>query len=263
MRCLWAFVALLVFPLAARADEAEDALAKKLGGIVRDPRQSLTARVEAARTVGKLGPAAGAAVGDLVAVLDRLRGAEQEPLQEAVVEALGQIGATAKSALPSLARAAGRTVDIDQALKLTRDAILNASDATDVELLTRQLSSRDVSLRVRAAKALGDLGPAARLAIPSLVAALGDTDGDVRRGVIAALRLVAPNVKPPEVLVRAIAVDLRDPDANLRLLAARTLGRIGPPAAVIAADLDALRADPDPDVRRAALEALGRVGVGP
>lgn len=263
MRCLWVIAAVLVFPLAARADEAEDALAKNLGALVRDPRQPLTARVEAARTIGKLGPTAGAAVGDLVAVLERLRGSEHEPLQEAVVEALGQIGAPAKAALPSLARAAGRTVDIDQALKLTRDAILNASDAADVEALTRQLSSRDAGTRLRAAKSLGDLGPGARLALPALVGALGDADGDVRRGAIAALRLVAPNAKPPEVFVRAIAVDLRDPDANLRLLAARTLGRIGAPAAVVAADLDALRADPDPDVRRAALEALGRVGVGP
>lgn len=259
MRCGVVLVALFAFPLAARADEADDALAKKLGGIVRDPRQTVWARVEAANTLGKLGPVAGAAVGDLVAVLERLRGAEQEPLQEAVVEALGQIGGSAKTALPAFARAAGRSVDIDQALKRARESILTASDAQDVELLVRQLSSRDASTRLRATKALSDLGPAARAALPALAAVLGDPDGDVRRGAIAALRLVQPNARPTEVLVRAIAVDLKNPDANFRLLAVRALGRIGAPAAVVAADLDALRTDPDPDVRRAAGDALSRV----
>ena len=263
MRCAWVFAAVLVFPLAARADEADDALAKKLGGTVRDPRESLEARVAAARTIGQIGPAAGAAVGDLVIVLDRLRGIEQEPLQEAIVEALGQVGAPAKSALPALNRAAGRSVDIDQALKLTRNQILTASDAADVEALIRQLSSRDASTRLRAAKALTDLGPAARAAVPALVASLSDPDGDARRGVIQALRFVQPNFRPTDALVRAIAVDLKDPDANYRLLAARMLGRIGPLAAGAAPDLDALRADPDPDVRRAALEALNRVSAGP
>lgn len=263
MRCVWAVAVLLAVPLAARADEAGDALAKKLGAQARDPRESLDARAEAARTIGKLGPSAAAAVPDLVAVLDRLRGAEQEPLQEAIVEALGQIGAPARGALPALARLGGRSVDIDQALKLSREQILTASDAADVEALVRQLGSRDASLRVRAAKALADLGPAGRAAVPTLVAGLGDTDADARRAIIQAIRVVQPNFRPTEALVRAIAVDLRDPDANYRLLAARMLGRIGPLAVAAAPDLDTLRNDPDQDVRRAALEALNRVTVVP
>ncbi len=246
---------------AAFADETDDALARKLGGVVRDFRQTAAARAEAARTLGKLGPRASAAVPDLVAVFDRLRGAEQEPLQEALVEALGQIGSAAKPALTSFAKGTGRSPDIDQALKRSTDLILSASDTQDVELLLQQLLSRDAATRLRAAKALGDLGPAAKGAAPALLAVLGDTDADVRRGAITALRLVQPGAKPPEALVKAIAVDLKDPDANLRLLAVRTLGRIGPPAAGVAADLEALRADPDADVRRAAADALIRVSV--
>lgn len=259
----WAIaVAVLVAAVpAARADETDDALARKMSGIVKDFRQPLAARVEATRTLAKLGARASAAVPDLVAVLDRLRGTEQEPLQEAVVEALGQMGSAARVALPSLAKSTRRTIDIDLAIKSTTDQILNASDAQNIDILAQQLQSRDPSLRLRAAKALGDLGPAARAAVPALAAVLADPDGDARRAAVAAIRQIQPNERPTEALVRAVAADLRDPDSNLRLLAARTLGRFGPAAAVAAPDLLALRADPDPDVRRAAGLALNLVSA--
>jgi HEAT repeat protein len=259
----WGIVlaALVVIPPVGRADENDDALARKMVGVVRDFRQPTATRVEAARTLTKLGARAAVAVPDLVAVLDRLRGSEQETLQEAVVEALGQMGSAAKVALPSLAKATRRTIDIDLAIKSSTDLILNASDSQDIDALTQLLQSRDASLRVRAAKALGDLGPAARAAVPGLLAALADPDGDVRRTTITAVRLIQPNAPPPEALIRALATDLRDPDANLRLQAARTLGRLGAAAASAAPDLAALRTDPDPDVRRAAADAFGRITV--
>lgn len=261
MRWLLVPVIVLATVVPARADEADDMMARRMVAVVKDFRQPLSARVEAARTLAKLGPRASAATTDLIAVLERLRGAEQESLQEAVIDALGQIGAAAKGALPSLAKATARTVDIDQAIKRSTELILNASDSQDIDLLVQQLQSRDASLRLRAAKALGDLGPAARLAVPGLVVLLTDTDGDARRGAIAALRLIQPNAKPTEAFIRAIAVDLRDPDPTFRLLAARALGRIGSPAAIVAPDLDAARADPDPDVRRAVAEAAARVSA--
>lgn len=250
---------LAVAPPAARADEADDTLARKMATVARDFRQPTATRVEAVRTLSKLGARAAVAVPDLVAILDRLRGTEQEPLQEAVVEALGQMGSAAKVALPSLAKATRRTIDLDLAIKHTTDLILNASDAQDVDALTQQLQSRDASLRVRAAKALGDLGPAARAAVPGLTVVLADTDGDARRAAITAIRLIQPNEKPSDVLIRALATDLRDPDANVRLVAVRTLGRFGSAAVGAAADLLPLRTDPDPDVRRAANEAFARV----
>jgi hypothetical protein len=252
---------LAVLPAAARADENDDALARKMGGLVKDFRQPLAARVEATRTLTKLGARGAVAVPDLVAVLDRLRGTEQETLQEAIVEALGQMGAAARVALPSFAKATKRTIDIDLAIKSSTDLILAASDSQDIDALTQQLQSRDASLRLRAAKALGDLGPAARIAVPGLAALLTDTDNDARRAAIRALRLIDPTAKPTEALVRAVALDLKDPDANVRLVAARTLGRFGSAAAIAAPDLDAARADSDPDVRRAVADAFARISA--
>lgn len=263
MRCVLVFAALFTVAPAVRADEVDDALARRLAGVVRDFRQPGATRVEAARTLAKLGPRASVVVPDLVAVLERLRGAEQESLQEAIIEALGQIGAAAKVALPSLAKATARTTDIDQAIKKSTELILSASDSQDIDALVQQLLSRDASIRLRAAKALGDLGPAAKSAAPALLLALSEPDGDARRAMINAHRLVQPAAKPPEAFIKAIAVDLKDPDANYRLLAVRALGRIGPPAAFLALDIDALRTDPDPDVRRTVPDAFARVTAQP
>jgi HEAT repeat protein len=262
MRHALILAVLLLGAASARADEADDALARRMVGVVKDFRQPLAARVEAARTLAKLGARASSAVTDLVAVLERIMGREQEPLQEALIEALGEMGAAARPALPALAKATHRTADIDLAVRRATEAIVAAGDDQQISALVQQLQSRDAGTRLRAAKSLGDLGPAARGAVAGLTGALTDTDGDVRRAAVTALRAIQPGARPTEALIRAIATDLRDPDANVRLIAARTLGRIGPVAAAAAPDLEPLRNDPDPDVRRAAAFALSAV-AGP
>ena len=62
----WACVLVLLLPVAARADEADDALALQLAAVLRDPRIELRERVEAAHTLTKLGPKAAAAVPKLI-----------------------------------------------------------------------------------------------------------------------------------------------------------------------------------------------------
>ena len=216
-------------------------MAKELVGVVRDPRLTVRQRVEAARTLGKLGPKASAVVPDLIAQLKRLQGAELEELQEAVIDTLGGIGATAKTALPTLTTTTGRSLDIDQAVKRTTDTILAADDTRDVKVLVQQLASRDVGVRFRAVKALGVLKGDAADAIPALTVTLTDPDGDVRRAAITAVRLIQPDAKPSKELVLALAADLRDPDDGVRLLAVRArpvgeCGRGGNPGGGKAAD---------------------------
>jgi hypothetical protein len=255
------FAVLVVFVVAAagRADEADDKLAKQLTTVVRDPRLTTAQRVEAARTLGRLENRAAAAVPDLILQLDRLRGAEQEPLQEAVIAALGRIGSPAREGLPAMARAKGRSVDIDLAIRQATDQILAASDSQDVLALTKQLLSSDSSVRLRAVKALGNLGPAARFAVPDLTTTLADRDPDIRRASVAALRAINPEAAASESVVRSIALDLRDADPAARLLAVRALARFGRRAAIVIDDLQPLLTDPDPDVRRAVADAISRV----
>lgn len=259
MRRLLVLPVLLALAPSARADEADDLLARQLAAVVRDPRLRLDQRVEAARTLGRLGYQAGAAVPDLTAQLGRLRGAEHERLQEAVIDALGRIGSPARTSLPALARAAGRSTDIDLAIKRAKEQVLAASDSQDVGALTKQLQSRDPSVRLRAVRALRDLGPAAKFALPDLTAALADADADVRRAAITAVQTVQPEAPPSELIVRSIALDLRDADPAVRLVAIRSLGRFGRRAAVVAESLSPLLSDADPDVRRAAADALARI----
>jgi HEAT repeat protein len=257
-----AWIALLVAGLAvpARADEADDLLTRELVLVVRDPLAPVPARVQAARTLGRLGPKAKSAVPELTRLIARSRYAELLPLQEAMIDALGQIGAAARPAVPALTREAGRNIDVDLAVARAVDQIMQAAEEADLPTLLRQLQHRDESLRLRAAKALGKLGPAAKSALPHLTAALGDEDADVRHAALAALRLVQPSVRPGDAEANALARDLQDPDPANRLRAVKSLAGLGNAAGPAAAALESLLDDKDPDVRRAASEALGRLG---
>lgn len=245
---------------SVQADEATDRLAKELVGVVRDPRQGVTQRVEAARTLAKLGSQAAVVVPDLTAQLKRLKGEELEPLQEAVIETLGAIGSAAKPALPTLATTTGRTIDLDLAIKQSTRQILLADDTRDVKALIEQVSSRDVGVRLRAVKTLGTLKADAATAVTVLSFALSDADGDVRRAAVAALRLIQPQAKPTKELIQAIVADLKDPDDSVRLLAVRNLGKLGQAASAAIPALEPLLTDPDKDIRRAAGEALIKLG---
>ena len=76
----------------ARADEADDLLARQLAAVVRDTRLTERPRTEAARALARMGLKASAAVPQLMQQLDRLRGSEFATLQEAVIDALGLSG---------------------------------------------------------------------------------------------------------------------------------------------------------------------------
>jgi len=253
----------LLFALAApvaRADEADDLLARLLADVVRDTRLSEGQRAEAARTLGLMGVKAGAAVPQLMQQLARSRGVEFATLQESVIEALGLIGPAARPALPALALAADRSIDIDVAIHKTTAAILSVAEDRDVAGLIEQLGSADASLRLRATKALGGFGRAGAAALPALVPVLADPDGDVRRAAIIAVRQIEPNMKPFRELIQAHILDLRDQDDAIRLQSVRALGKYGPAAGFAAATaLEALLADPDKDVRRAVGDALTRI----
>jgi HEAT repeat protein len=259
---------LLLGALVLVAAEPGDAAAERTARIVNqliatlrdEPRgQPLWSRIEAARTLGKLGSEARAAVPALASMLDDPSRRDPLMIDEAVINALGQMGAAARTAIPALVRISGKDFDTERAAVAAIDRILLSPPIGpgDVPGLMRDLRDRDASVRVRAAKALGTLGPAGKPAVPLLVEALKDSDADVRALSLKALRQIGVNTGGGEVGV--YAEELRDPSPGVRLQAAKALGQLGPAAAAAAQALLEATTDSDKDVRRQASDALNRV----
>ncbi|MHB1422897.1 MAG: HEAT repeat domain-containing protein [Gemmataceae bacterium] len=120
--------------------------------------------------------------------------------------------------------------------------------------LIQQLSSSDFPVRQRAAKQLGNLGLAARDAVPALGKLLHDAYGNVRGSAAKALGQIGP----PAVaeLVKA----LNDPTIKNHAQIAKALAWIGPPAKEAVPTLtELLKRDWEP-TRIEGLIALGEIG---
>jgi HEAT repeat protein len=120
------------------------------------------------------------------------------------------------------------------------------------------VDDRNVTVRRATLEALEALGPAAALAMPSLLKALGDPDPFVRWTAARTLGKVSP--ARADVAVPALARLLQDVDFDLRLAALAALERYGPAAASIVPRLiDSLGAA-DAEERVAVVRVLGSVG---
>jgi HEAT repeat protein len=181
---------------------------------LREP--DVTARPKTAKALGTYGSAAKGAVADLGKLL-RQETSNILPSQ-AAAEALARIGA---AAVPELAAA---------------------------------LKNPAAVVRVRAAWALGMIGPDAEEAMPALIKALGDRDKQVRQLAAYALGEMGPKAEPAVVPLVGM---LRDPAARPRQQAAASLRRIG--TAAVPALVEALK-DKRAATREAAAHALSLLG---
>jgi HEAT repeat protein len=256
---------LLLAPGTPGEAEAERTaqIVNQLIAVLRDEPQGrpFWSRVQAARTLGKLGSEARAAVPALASMLDDPYRRDPPMITEAVINALARMGSAARSAIPALVRVSGKDTDLERAAVEAIDQILLSPPLGpgDVPALMRDLRDRDASVRVRAAKALGTLGSSGKPAVPLLVEALKDSDADVRTLALKALRQIAPNANSGGNEVGLYVEELRDPDPGVRLQAAKSLGRLGPAAAPAAQALLEATTDSDRDVRRQATDALNRI----
>lgn len=149
---------------------------------------------EAAVTLGAVGPAAESAVGALLRLL-----ADETPaeVRYTAAFALGRIGPAAKSALPRLVELSKSsdeilaTVAVWAAMKVepTESSLFD----TAIPLLRRALRGDREIARLEAAVALGDIGPAAKSAIPLLELV---ADDDPSRGVREAAAHALTKIRP-------------------------------------------------------------------
>jgi HEAT repeat protein len=120
--------------------------------------------------------------------------------------------------------------------------------------LIQQLSSKDFHLRQQAAVQLGNLGLAAREAVPGLAKLLHDVAPEVRQSAAKALGQIGKPAVP------ALTEALRDRDADARKNAARTLARLGSDAVPAVPALSKALKDHEVSVRASAAYALGEIG---
>jgi len=137
------------------------------------------------------------------------------------VVALGQMGPTAKDAVPALVEALE-----DQELAVRWDAAkalgrMGAAAARAVPALAAVLHEQDDAIvRQRAVVALGEIGPAARTAVPALIGALKDSGNHLDEQAGEAL------VRIGTAAVPALIEAMKDDDPQVRLMAANSLTRI-------------------------------------
>lgn len=129
--------------------------------------------------------------------------------------------------------------------------------------LTKGLKDMHEGTREAAAKALGQVGPDAKEALPGLVEVLKDKKtGALTREHAARSLLRVGGTDEAAAVVPPLAEVLADSSTRpeLRKLAADGLGRLGPAASAAVPALAQALADKSPEVRRAAALALEKVG---
>ena len=204
--------------------------------------------------------------------------------QRAAVVALGEIGATAKEALPTLAKLASdksfsfRSELADSIGKIgpsgqagVNAVVLLAHDpspqvrkraehawdqiaAGDIPSIIALLQSKDLPDRSRALSKLCDFG---QPAVPALIALLKDNNSEICPAVLEILGQIGP---PAKEAVPSIVEVLHDRDWHCRSAAAIALGRIGPNAKPTVGALTVALKDSNDYVQVCAIEAFGRIG---
>jgi HEAT repeat protein len=215
---------------------------------------STMVRLQAVTALGMIGPAAGAAIPDLMALLAD----SDETVRCCAAEALGKMGEKGPSAVPALAEL---LEDPSPAVKeAAADALGSLKDnaADAVPALVPLLQDREEEVRQAAAEAIGRIGTLPEQAADSLVEGLSSPDNVVRAQTADALGAIGATA---EAAAPALVEALEDSNDQVRARAAEALGKIGEGAAdvAVAGLVRALR-DSDNWVSALAAEALGEMG---
>jgi HEAT repeat protein len=177
---------------------------------------SYAVRAGAALALGLIGPASRPAV---LALAGKLKDPEAL-VRTAAAQALGRIGSLARAGVPALRTSLtdkDASVQVEAALALWKVA----NEARGASVLAKALQGE--ALAERSAAALGEIGPAAKAAIPALRAALKATSPRLRIAAAEALYRVS---KDAEVSLPVLESLCESKEAGDRLLAISALGTL-------------------------------------
>jgi hypothetical protein len=177
-----------------------------------------------------------------------------ETRRSRAVAAFRVLGPTAATAIPDL------ILMLEDSETTSYAALaLAAMGVAAVPALTPVLTNRNEWAVLGAIAALAHIGPKAKPAVPSLIAALDHPVAQVRVEAELTLVLIA---QTPEI-ARAIIGRLGDPSPEVRRFAATSLGRLKSQQAVARPALAKAAQDPDRSVRLSAQQALNELELMP
>lgn len=199
-----------------------------------------------------------AAIQALVRVLEHPQASRDD--KQSACWALFVHGRHARLAVPQLSQLLQECDPVDRPdeMQLTAMMALGQCGEAGVPALAQVLTDRRHDHFINAAANLGNLGKAARSAIPALRRGLGDTD--VFRRYFTALALLRVSSEPEPHAVRVLGQLLDSKPVNRRLQSLNVLGRLGPRAAPAVPDLCRLMHD-EPEWTSAVLRVLARIGL--
>jgi HEAT repeat protein len=144
----------------------------------------------------------------------------------------------------------GKRADLDP------EKVKEAQLKQRIQRLISQLTVPDVNDRIYAAQELGEIGSAAKYAVPSLIKALKDENEVVRICAAEALRRIGELKAQVSTLIEL----LKGSNKYVCSAAAETLGKLGRAAKKAVPELREALKDNDEKVRRAAAKALAGIG---
>lgn len=124
-----------------------------------------------------------------------------------------------------------------------------------LEVLIRAIRDQDVAIRKLAMRAMVEIGPEGKRAVPALTQAIHDPDLIVRKSALFSLRSIGPDAR---AAIPAVTGILQSDDLEAGNVAALALGRIGPDAESVIPLLKA--AVDNPSLRWSAILGLASIG---
>lgn len=212
-------------------------------------RSTMTALLEPA--LGQIGWDAR----DTVPALIELLGDQKVEMRWASADALGSCGLDAVEAVPGLVRLLDGS--FVRRWECEEPALLTAVDDPGQHRVNHEIEA--CNCRCSAARALGDIGAAAKDSAPSLIRASRDEDWNVRGEAIWALGQFGPVT---DDVIPTLIEALRDPRDEVFDVALNALGWVGieAPMATLPKLLEAALTDDNSDVQGNAFLLLGRLG---
>ena len=185
------------------------------------------------------------------ALVAGLRDKDREACKETALEVIR----TGKPAVPALLELLREKSSLTRAnALLVIGQIGQISDLREVaSTITNLWSDPDPNVRRGVLSALVCIKPDTKVAMPILLAALNDPNGELKKRAMFSIRLWPAEAKPAVPLLIKL---LKDRDSLIRAHAAGALAQIGAAASEAAPALKAALNDADPEVPRYAAHAL-------